>query len=134
MLLLVRLAAIKRSEVALGEMVQVKVAEVGSELPAASVANTSNRWVTPRLSGPLEYGEAQGPKPFPSSWQLNVLPVSEAVKVKVALFAAETARGFCPSVVSGGIESTVQLAAAGVGSMFPTASVARTAKVCGPWL
>jgi hypothetical protein len=35
--------------------------------------------------------------------------------------------------VSGGVESTVHVRLAGVASVFPTGSLARTSKVCEPW-
>jgi hypothetical protein len=65
-----------------------------------------------------------------SSWHWK-LPVSVDVKVKLAPVEVLGLLGVEPIVVSGAIESTDQVYAAGVASVFPAASVAFTEKV---WL
>src|SRR5687768_13092674 len=73
----------------------------------------------------------------PSSEQENVEPCSSAVKANVAFVVFVSAAGapepsvVCGAVVSGGV-ATVQLKLAGVASVLPSASLARTAKVCAP--
>ena len=66
---------------------------------------------------------------------LNVAPCSEA-NTKVPTVAVPDGSGpeliaVSGAVVSGGV-TTVQLRVAGVGSVLPAASVARTAKLCAP--
>ena len=55
-----------------------------------------------------------------------------AVKAKLALELLVTAGGVAVSVVSGAAVSMVQVKLAGVGSVFPAGSVARTWKVWVP--
>ena len=65
----------------------------------------------------------------------SVEPVSVEVKVKsgVESLVSSAVRTVPVMVVSGAVVSTVNERLAGVGSMFPAASIARTWKVCGPW-
>ena len=58
-----------------------------------------------------------------------MLPVSEDVKVKLALVLLVNAAGFPVIVVTGGVVSIVQEKLAGVESVLPAASVARTWKM-----
>ena len=60
-----------------------------------------------------------------------MLPVSVAVKLKLALVLLVADGGAAVMLVSGATVSTVQEKLAGVGSVLPAASVARTWKV---WL
>ncbi len=79
----------------------------------------------------------QEPQVPASSRHWKVEPVSVAVKVKLAALDV-TVPEVPPeivvsgAVVSGGGTSTVQVRAAGVASVFPAASVARTSNVCDP--
>ena len=59
------------------------------------------------------------------------LPDSVALKVKLASVALVGLLGPLPMVVSGGVRSMRQLWLAGIGSVLPAASVARTRKL---WL
>jgi hypothetical protein len=67
-----------------------------------------------------------------SSWHSNVEPVFVAVKEKLGLAELLGDAGADVIVVSGGVESIVQVKDAGVGSTFPAASTAATLNVCGP--
>ena len=68
----------------------------------------------------------------PSSVQPKVEPVSVALKAKVAVSEVAMPDGPASIVVSGGVVSTVQVRLAGVGSVLPAGSVARTVNVCEP--
>ena len=76
-------------------------------------------------------GEEQAAKAAPSSAHWKVAGDSLAEKPKPALVEFVRAAGCEVIVVSGGVVSTVHVYEAGVGSV-PTASVARTWKVCEP--
>jgi hypothetical protein len=67
----------------------------------------------------------------PSSEQLKVDPVSVEVKAKLALVAVVGSVGFDVMLVSGALVSIVQVRLAGLASVLPAASLARTWKV---WL
>ena len=69
----------------------------------------------------------------PSSVQPKVEPVSVALKAKVAVSEVAMPDGPASIVVSGGVVSTVQIRLAGLGSVLPAGSVARTVNVCAPW-
>ena len=105
--------------------VNVRVAGVGSTLPAASIARTENVCV-PSASVPEECGDVQRANdpspPGPSSLHSNVEPDSDDVNENGGPPAA--------NVVSGGVVSTVNVRVAGVGSTLPAASIARTENVC----
>ena len=79
-------------------------------------------------------GEVQGKYGWLSIEQAKVEPASFAVKLNVALTLLVVAAGApAPIVVSGGVPSlTVQVNRAGVGSVLPSASTARTSNVCEP--
>ena len=68
----------------------------------------------------------------PSSEHWKVLPDSLEVKLKLALVWLVALAGADVIVVSGGVRSIVHVKLAGVASVLPTASVARTSKVCVP--
>ena len=73
-----------------------------------------------------------------SNRQANVEPVSDAVKVKLALPLVAVPEGpplmvVSGAVVSGGGTATVHVRVAGDPSVLPAASVARTSKVCEPF-
>jgi hypothetical protein len=74
----------------------------------------------------------QGAK-APSSRHWNALSGSLATKLKLAVVWFVTAGG--PGlviVVFGGVRSITQVCVAGLASVFPAGSVARTSKVWGP--
>jgi hypothetical protein len=77
-------------------------------------------------------GEAHAANGAVSSEHSKVDPVSVAENVKVADVLAVRPFGPESIVVSGGVTSTVQEWVAGVGSVFPARSVARTSKVWDP--
>ena len=79
-------------------------------------------------------GEAQDDQPPPSSWHSNVEPPSLAVKVKSGPAELLGSLGCAVIVVFGAVVSIVQVKLAGVGSVLPAASVARTSKVWEPSL
>ncbi len=115
--------------------VNVRVAGVGSTLPAASVARTENVYV--RRPAPAER---------PRRRARGVRAGRGAGTVELALerrrLAAENVNDGAVSpvvpvgpvliVVSGAAVSTVNVRVAGVGSMLPAVSVARTENVCAP--
>ena len=76
-------------------------------------------------------GLVQEAKAALSRLQAKVLPLSVAVKLKLALVLVVDACGAAVMVVSGGVVSMVQVKLAGDASILPAASVARTWKV---WL
>ncbi len=54
------------------------------------------------------------------------------MKLKVAALVVNVPDGPLVMVVSGGMVSIVKLRVAGVASVFPAASIARTENVCAP--
>ena len=108
-----------------------RLAGVGSVLPAASVARTSNV-CAPSASTAVVNGVLHEPQAPPSTRHSNVEPVSVAVNENVGVLSVVVAVGPAVIVVSGGVVSTVNDRLAGVGSVLPAASVARTSKVCAP--
>jgi hypothetical protein len=115
------------------ETVHWWVAGVGSVLPAGSVART---WKSCRPGASPVYGrgEVHAVKGAPSRAHSNVDPVSLAEKMNVAVVMLVGWSGRESMVVSGGVVSAwiVQANVAGVGSVFPAGSVARTWKVRDP--
>ena len=73
----------------------------------------------------------QAAKAAPSRLHWKVDPASVDVKLKLGAVTFDGFAGADVIVVSGGVRSTVQVWFAGVGSVFPIVSVARTWKV---WL
>jgi Glu-tRNA(Gln) amidotransferase subunit E-like FAD-binding protein len=112
------------------EIVQAKLAGVGSVLPAASVAVTVNVWF-PSASPVYAFGLVQADPAPPSIVQLNVLPASVEVNEKLAFELFDGFVGLEVIVVSGAAVSIVQVKLAGVASVLPAASVAATVNV---WL
>ncbi len=74
----------------------------------------------------------QEAQPPPSRWHSKVEPPSDEVKENEAPFAFVGSLGCAVIVVFGAAVSIVQVKLAGVGSVLPEASVARTSKVCEP--
>ena len=77
-------------------------------------------------------GEAQAAKEPPSIRHSKVEPPSLELKEKSASAELLGSLGCAVIVVFGAAVSTVQVKLAGVGSVLPAASVARTWKVCEP--
>src|SRR3954453_22543287 len=109
---------------------QVYVAGVASRLPAASTARTSKVWL-PSASAAVVWRLVQALQLPPSIRHSNVAPPSGELKPKVGVASLSRAGGFEPMLVSGGVRSTVHVCVAGVPSVLPAVSVARTSKV---WL
>ena len=112
--------------------VKLRVAGVGSVLPAESVARTEN---VCRPSGSALYAtpETQAVNGAPSRLQANVEPVSVELKPNEALVLFTVPDGPEVIVVSGGVRSIVQLRLAGDGSVRLVAgSVEATVKVWEP--
>ena len=110
--------------------VQLTLAGVGSVLPAASRARTWTVWAP---AGRFEYvlGETHGPKAPPSSRHSMVEPGSdEAAMTVAALFTSVPAGPLAD--VSGAVVSTIHVRVAGLASVLPSASFARTWNVCCP--
>ena len=76
-------------------------------------------------------GLVQGVQLPPSMRHSKVEPPSEELKAKVGVVFPDGLEGLESMVVLGGVRSTVQVWLAGVASVLPAASVARTSKV---WL
>ncbi len=72
----------------------------------------------------------QDDQPPPSSWHSKVEPPSVEVNEKLGPVSFDGSLGCAVIVVSGAAASTVQVKLAGVASVLPAASVARTSKVC----
>ena len=81
-------------------------------------------------------GEVQLSHGAPPSLHSKVLPASDDWKVSVADVSFVSAGGPERIVVWGAVvsASTIQSCRAGLESVFPAASTARTRKVCGPWV
>jgi hypothetical protein len=114
--------------------VNVRVAGVPSAFPAASVARTE-KVCDPLPSDAAVTGEEQAAKSAPSSAHANVELLSLEMNANVAVVSLVAPLGPDVIVVSGAVVSsgsTVHVCAAGVPSVFPAASVARTRRVCVP--
>lgn len=113
--------------------VNVRLAGVGSALPAASVATTANV-CAPLASGAVVTGDEHGEYAAPSTLHWKVDPASLEVNANVAVgvVIVDPSAGPEVIVVSGGVASTVNVRVAGVGSGLPAGSVATTEKVWAP--
>jgi hypothetical protein len=115
--------------------VQLRDAGVPSTFPAPSVARTSKACV-PSTSAEYVLGDVHAAKAPASTRHSNVDPVSVDVNSNVAVVEVTEPDGPLVIVVSGGVVSaggeTVHVREAGVESVFPAASFARTSKVCEP--
>jgi hypothetical protein len=115
-------------------IVHPKLAGVVSVFAAGSVART-RKVCGPSPTGPAYvWGLVQGWKPAPSSSHSKVEPASLAEKANVGDVSFDGLPGWLVIVVSGALRSIVQVYEAGVASVLPAASVARTSKVCEPAL
>src|SRR5262249_4727401 len=99
-------------------------------LSAASVARTSKVGL-PSASASVVCGLVQVAQPPPSMRHSNVEPGSLELKAKVGVGSLSSAGGAESMLVFGAVTSTVQVLDAGVPSVLPAKSVARTSKV---WL
>ena len=114
--------------------VNARVAGVPSPFPAASVAQTENV-CGPSASDGAVTGEEQVANSAPSSAHAKVELLSLEMNANVAVGSPVAPLGPDVIVVSGAVVSsgsTVHVCAAGVPSVFPAASVARTRKVWVP--
>jgi hypothetical protein len=117
--------------------VHVRLAALGSVLPAASIARTRNVWLPP-VSPVYWRGEVQVLKAVvESSEHWNVEPGSVELNAKEATVAFVRAAGPLSIAVSGGVTSAagpiVHVRLAAESSTLPVRSVARTLKVCVPF-
>ena len=99
-------------------------------LPTASTALTSKVWPPTATVG--VYVLVQDAHAPPSRRHWNDVAPSEPTNAKVGVVSVLDAAGPEVIVVSGGVVSTVNPRLAGVASVFPCSSVARTSKVCAP--
>ena len=116
---------------ALVSTVMERLAGVWSRLPAGSVARTRN------VCAPLDRddvvnGDEHEVKEAVSTEHWNVEPVSVDAKANVGVESLVGPLGPEVNDVSGASVSTVKLRVAGLWSVFPAASVARTSKVWAP--
>ena len=77
-------------------------------------------------------GEVHEAKAPPSSLHSKLDPPSLDVKEKLGSASLSGSGGEAVIVVCGSVRSIVQVWLAGVASVFPVESVARTSKVCEP--
>jgi hypothetical protein len=111
--------------------VQLAVGPGDSTLPAASVARTV-AVCEPRDSPVYARGEVQASHVPPSSRHSKCAAESSALNDSDASAPTTTAAGTAVIDVCGATVSTVNDRVAGDESVFPAASVARTATVCAP--
>ena len=111
--------------------VHVERAGVRSTLPAGSVARTPKLCV-PSARPSYSAGELQVANGAASSEHSKLAPGSSAEKAKAAEALRVSASGPESMLVCGGLVSIVQEYVAGVESVLPAGSVARTANVCSP--
>ncbi len=99
--------------------------------PAGSMART---WTvcSPSVSPANVRGLAQATNAPPSIAHSNVLPASSDAKEKTPASVAEGSDGVETNDVSGASVSTVHACVAGVASVLPAGSIARTSSVWGP--
>jgi hypothetical protein len=116
---------------AVRSMVQVFTAGVPSTLPALSIARTRNV-CEPALSAEYGLGEVHATQLPLSSWHWKVLPVSLAMKEKLAVVDLTLPDIPIVIAVSGATVSTVHVRVAGLPSTLPALSIARTWNVCEP--
>jgi len=110
--------------------VHVWDAGVASVLPAGSVARTSKVWL-PAPSALVVWGLVQAFQLPPSTRHSNVEPASLELNWKLGVVLFDGLAGPLSIVVFGAVRSIVHVCDAGVPSVFPAMSVARTSKV---WL
>src|SRR4051794_20820053 len=128
----------KRTDLSHTSTVHVRLAGVGSVLPAGSVARTSTVCLPPSSSGSFQPAahDAQATVSTPfllalSRRHSNVELASEAVELNVGVRSVDWPPSSGPTaiVVPGGSASTVKERAAGVESSLPSVVFARTLSV-----
>src|SRR5262245_44668431 len=118
--------------------VKVRCAGVGSQLPAASQAATVKVW-SPSAMSVNDVGELHAVTGAPSRAHVNVAPGSDE-NAKAGSWAAESTAGPESTAVSGGVVSGAgptgatyaKARSAGVLSLLPALSIAKTLNTCGP--
>ena len=114
-----------------------RVAGEASVLPAASVARTLTVW-PPSASAGVVHGLVHAVQAPLSTRHVNVEPASVEVKPNAGVASLVGPLGPEVIVVSGAVVSDgaliVHVCVAGVASVLPAASVARTLNVCEPVL
>src|SRR5262245_12168542 len=113
--------------------VKLREAGVWSVLPAGSVARTWKLW-GPSLREAVVSGLEQGAQEPESTRHSKLDPAWSESKVKVGVGSLVGPVGPVRMAVSGSAVSTVMLRVAGVWSVLPAGSVARTWKLWGPSL
>src|SRR5439155_9287733 len=111
--------------------VQVWEAGLPSVLPATSVARTSKLWL-PSDSAAVVCGLVQELQPPLSMRHSKLEPGSLALKLKLGVVSLDGLAGPESRVVLGAVTSIVQVTLAGLPSVLPDGSVARTSNVCVP--
>jgi len=100
-------------------------------LPAWSVARTAKVWLPSPRAGEIVFGLEQVVQPPPSMRHSKVEPDSLELKERSGVVLFDGSVGEESMVVFGAVRSTVHVELAGVESVLPAWSVARTWKV---WL
>jgi hypothetical protein len=111
--------------------VHVRVAGVGSVLPAESVARTAKVW-EPSPRPVYVRGDVHAVNAAPSRLHSNVAAGSSAEKLNVAVVNAVEPSGPEPIVVFGATVSTTTVRAFEAADVLPAASVAFAVYVCEP--
>jgi hypothetical protein len=111
--------------------VNERLAGDGSGFAAASIARTA-KVCGPSVNALVVKGDVHDLNAAPSTLHSNVEPVSLEEKPNCGVGLVVSPLGPESMDVSGGPVSTVKDALAGVASVFPAASLARTWNVCGP--
>ena len=115
-------------------MVKLRLAGVASMLPAVSIARTWKLCAPAASAGLTVRGEVQAAKAALSTlhWKLAVASGELKLNVGVVSFVGVGSTGPPVKAVFGGVRSTVKLRTAGLASMLPAVSIARTRMLCAP--
>ncbi len=111
--------------------VKVRVAGVGSALPAGSIARTS-KVCSPSARSPAGCGDWHAANAPPSTRHSNVVPGLSPVNSNSGVASPVGPDGPAVMLVCGGSVSTVKVREAGEGSVLPAGSTARTSSVWRP--
>ena len=116
--------------------VKVRLTGAGSGFPRASVPRTAkvcSVWLRFAPPGPVTvYGELHDEKAPPSTEHSKVVPGSGELNVKVGVGSLVSPLGPLSIWVPPGVVSTLKERKAGVASVFPEGSVARTRRSYEP--
>jgi hypothetical protein len=115
-----------------GTILKPFAAGVGSTLPRASTARTAKLWGPIGRTG-VRNGDAQVNHAWPSTLHWKVAFEMLAWKVWATEREVVAVGGALSIAVSGVGAAIVKLACAGVGSVWPAASIARTPRSCVPF-